>query len=119
MKTILIVDDEPDVPVLFEQYYEDEIAAHKVKFEYAADAKSALEMLKQLDYVLILTDINMPIMSGIELLRVIKTTMPEKKVVMVTAYGDEKNRKKCQEYGADCLITKPINFDSLRQFILE
>jgi CheY-like chemotaxis protein len=114
---LLVVDDESDVQFLFQQKFRKEIKAGEMQIEYALNETSALELLKSIenrsDY-LILTDINMPEMSGIELLKKIKARYPELKVFMITAYGDEQNFNMAKNLGADDYFTKPLQFDILK-----
>jgi CheY-like chemotaxis protein len=117
---ILIVDDEPDVELLFRQRFRKELRDGDYDFQFAFAAESALEYLESLepfDVVLVLSDINMPGMNGLELLRLIKTRFPELKVIMVTAYGDEANHATANGYGADDFITKPVDFNYLKDRI--
>ena len=71
-----------------------------------------------MEVVLILSDINMPAMNGLELLKIIKDKLPALKVFMITAYDDENNYRTAMEYGADDYITKPIDFSKLKSRIL-
>lgn len=117
---MLVVDDEADVKLLFEQKFRKEIKEGKVELLFALSGERALDILNNgaADVVLILSDINMPGMSGLELLHIIKTNSPNQKVFMITAYSDESNYRKAVEYGADDYITKPIDFDPLKKRIL-
>ena len=114
---LLVVDDESDVQFLFEQIFRREIKAGTMQIKYALNGISALRLLESLenktDY-LILTDINMPEMNGIELLKHIKERYPELRVIIITAYGDDNNRKIAKNLGADDYFTKPLQFDLLR-----
>lgn len=118
---MLVVDDEADVKLLFEQKFRREIKEGKVEMLFALSGEQALQILNNngsADVVLILSDINMPGMSGLELLHIIKTNTPDQKVFMITAYSDESNYRKAVEYGADDYITKPIDFEPLKKRIL-
>ena len=120
MKQILIIDDEFDIQLLFAQQFEEELSRGVLRFEFVRSAEEALIFLRKLsksDLILILSDINMPGMTGLELLRIIKAEMPHLPVAMVTAYGDEINRQKADAYGADAFITKPINFHLIKDII--
>lgn len=115
---VLIVDDEQDVEFLFRQRFRKELRDGDFNFHFAFTAENALNYLKTLkpfDVVLVLSDINMPGMNGLELLRLIKTDFPDLKVIMVTAYGDEANHKTAMGYGADDFITKPVDFNFLKE----
>ena len=118
---ILVVDDEKDIKFLFEQRFRKEIKAGKVAFLFAFSGEEAQDYLisNGADHVKkILSDINMPGMNGLELLKWIKNNFPELKVAMITAYGDEKNYQQAKEYGCDDYMTKPINFNHLKEKVL-
>ena len=120
MKQILIIDDEFDIQLLFAQQFEEEISKGELRFEFVRSGEEALTYLRKLsksDLILILSDIHMPGMTGLELLRIIKAEMPHLPVAMVTAYGDEVNRQKAATYGADDFVTKPINFNIIKNII--
>ncbi|MBE9583858.1 response regulator [Mucilaginibacter sp. JRF] len=118
---ILVVDDEADVQPLFLQRFRKEIRNQEVEFDFALSGEDALKYLedKHSEVVLILSDINMPGMSGIELLGHIREDFgdppPPPVVMMVTAYGDEENYKQAMEKGANDFLTKPLDFDLLKQ----
>lgn len=116
---ILVVDDERDVKALFEQRFRREIRSGEVNFEFAYSGEEALEFMRRHDHeaVLILSDINMPGMSGFELLRRIKQqhSEPPPVVMMITAYGDQENHRKAFELGANDFLTKPIDFSVLKE----
>lgn len=117
---ILVVDDEKDVEILFRQRFRKEIREGVVEFLFAFSGEQALRVLDQpegADLVLILSDINMPGMSGIELLRRLKLHAPDLRVFLVTAYGDSQNMQQAQDNGADNFINKPVDFDLLRREI--
>lgn len=114
---LLVVDDEKDVRLLFEQRFRREIKAGDVELVYAYSGEEALNLLRaadMADIILILSDINMPGMTGLELLRMVKQDLPDKGVLMITAYGDEKTRQTAEQYGADDFVTKPIDFNMLK-----
>jgi two-component system, chemotaxis family, chemotaxis protein CheY len=116
---ILVVDDEMDVQTLFEQRFRKEIKAGEIDLDFAFSGEQALEYLKEheSEAVLILSDINMPGMSGLELLRQIKQKFhePPPVVMIITAYGDEENRNIATELGADDFLTKPLDFLNLKE----
>jgi len=117
---VLIVDDEQDVELLFRQRFRKELKEAQMDFHFAFSAESAWEYLKGLspfDVILLLSDINMPGMNGLELLRLVKGEFPDLKVIMVTAYGDEANHQAALGYGADDFITKPVDFKLLKERI--
>jgi CheY-like chemotaxis protein len=118
---IMVVDDEEDVQLLFRQRFRREIKKGEIEFHFAFSAREALDYLHSQGpecVVLILSDINMPGMNGLELLKIIKETFPNLKVFMITAYGDEENFRIAMEYGADDYINKPVEFDKLKEKIL-
>jgi CheY-like chemotaxis protein len=115
--SILIVDDEPDVADLFRQRFRRETRAGSYVLHFAASGKDALDRLTgeiKPPLIVILSDINMPGMDGLELLRVIKEQRPELPVMMVTAYGDDERRRRAAEHGAMEFVTKPVDFDLLK-----
>lgn len=116
---ILVVDDEPDMQTLFQQRFRREIKDHTVDFAFATSGEEALDYLQQHFHqvVLILSDINMPGMSGFELLRRIKHDYhtPPPVVMMITAYGDTENYNQAISLGADNFLTKPIDFTQLKE----
>ena len=115
---ILVVDDEKDIQPLFLQRFRKEIRSGELKFEFAYSGEEALKYLNgnQHEAVLILSDINMPGMSGLDLLDKIKKEheVPPPFVMMITAYGDEENHKRAMELGADDFLTKPVDFNQLK-----
>jgi CheY-like chemotaxis protein len=115
---IMVVDDEQDMKLLFEQRFRKEIKAGQVAFLFAFSGEEARDYLKSTraeDINQILSDINMPGMNGLELLKWIKENYPELKVAMITAYGDQNNYKQALEYGCDDYMTKPIDFSQLKE----
>lgn len=120
-KKVIVVDDEKDMQTLFNQRFRKEIKQGEIAFLFASSAEEALEYLntyKQDCLALIVTDINMPGMNGLELLKIIKQTFSSLKVIMMTAYGDSQNYQTAMAYGADDYIHKPIEFSSLKEKIL-
>ncbi|MBR0693512.1 response regulator [Bradyrhizobium lablabi] len=114
---IVVVDDEPDVEGMFRQHFRRDLRSGRFVMEFAMSAPSALERVKAIpdpSLILILSDINMPGMSGLEMLPKVKADRPNVPVIMITAYGDEATRKKAADLGAAGLLTKPIEFDLLR-----
>lgn len=118
---ILVVDDEKDIQFLFEQRFRKEIRNGELSFVFAFSGEEALVCLADCDHeaVLILSDINMPGMSGLELLGKIKSAYhePPPVVMMITAYGDKDNFRRAMELGADDFLTKPVDFSSLKEKI--
>ncbi len=119
---ILVVDDETDVRELFLQRFRREIREKLLDFAFAYSGEEALAYLASYDHeaVLILSDINMPGMSGLELLRIIKQNsyIPPPVVMMITAYGDAENYSTAQSLGADDFLTKPVDFTNLREKLI-
>ena len=115
---ILVVDDEADVKSLFEQRFRKEIKSGEIDFDFALSGEEALSYLREhrSEVILILSDINMPGMSGIELLSKIREAYsePPPMVMMVTAYGDEENHRQAIENGANDFLTKPLDFTLLK-----
>ncbi|HEU4575895.1 MAG TPA: response regulator [Chitinophagaceae bacterium] len=116
---ILVVDDEKDMQLLFEQRFRKEIRNGITEFAFANSGEEALGYLQRHNHeaVLILSDINMPGMSGLELLQEIKTRYenPPPIVMMITAYGDPDNYNQAMRLGADDFLTKPIDFNQLKE----
>ena len=120
MMKILVVDDEADVQPLFIQRFRKEIKEHEIEFTFAFSGEEALDYLKehQQEIVLILSDINMPGMSGIELLSKIRKNYnfpPPPVVMMITAYSDEESKRQAMENGANDFLTKPLDFNLLKE----
>lgn len=119
MMNILVVDDEKDMQLLFEQRFRKEIREGQLRFAFAITGDEALYYLNKHPHeiVLILSDINMPGMSGLELLQRIKRDFldPPPVVMMVTAYGDSENYRQAMSLGADDFLTKPIDFTQLKE----
>ncbi len=115
---ILVVDDEQDIKTLFEQRFRKEIRNGEYVFAFANSGEEALNYVNKHEHeiVLILSDINMPGMSGLELLKKIKHIyeIPPPIVMMITAYGDEENYNKSVQLGADDFLTKPLDFNLLK-----
>jgi CheY-like chemotaxis protein len=117
---ILVVDDEPDVEALFRQHFRHDLRAGRFTMEFAQSAPAALHRITDatgVSLILILSDINMPGMSGLELLPKAKALRPDVPVIMITAYGDAETKRKALENGAEALLTKPIDFVTLRNEI--
>jgi len=114
---ILVVDDEPDVEVLFRQCFRRDLRAGRFTMEFAQSASAALQRItdaRGVQLILILSDINMPEMSGLELLPKAKALRPDVPVIMITAYGDAETKRKALQNGAEAFLTKPIDFVVLR-----
>jgi CheY-like chemotaxis protein len=117
---VLVVDDEPDVEVLFRQQFRRELRAGRFTMEFAPSAPAALKRItdaEAVSLILILSDINMPGMSGLELLPKARAARPDVPIIMITAYGDAETKRKALEGGAEALLTKPIDFVLLRNEI--
>jgi CheY-like chemotaxis protein len=114
---ILVVDDEADVEVLFRQQFRRDLRAGRFDMEFARSAPEALQCIsnaRDVRLILILSDINMPGMTGLELLPKAKALRPDVPIIMITAYGDEETKRRALEGGAEALLTKPIDFVALR-----
>src|SRR5215213_3097850 len=115
--SILVVDDESDVAELFRQRFRREVRQGTYAMHFANSGEDALERLTdgiEPTLIVILSDINMPGMDGLTLLREIKARRPDLPVMMVTAYGDNERRRMADELGATEFITKPVDFDLLK-----
>ena len=117
---VLVVDDEPDVEVLFRQQFRRDLRAGRFSMEFAQSALMALKRITEasgVSLILILSDINMPGMSGLELLHQAKALRPDVPIIMITAYGDAETKRQALERGAEALLTKSIDFGTLRSEI--
>ena len=123
MKKILVVDDERDMQMLFQQRFRKEIRDGEIEFAFAFSGEEALTYMQghEQEAILILSDINMPGMSGLELLRHIKAKYenPPPFVMMITAYGDDGNYNQSMKLGADDFLTKPLDFKILKEKLNE
>jgi CheY-like chemotaxis protein len=117
---VLVVDDEPDVQALFRQHFRRDLRAERFAMDFAMSATDALARIAgtiEQSLILILSDINMPGMSGLDMLPKVRELRPDVPVIMITAYGDAETRRKAIEGGATGLLTKPIDFALLREEI--
>lgn len=117
---VLVVDDEPDVEALFRQQFRRDLRAQRFVMDFANSAAGALARIAdtiEQSLILILSDINMPGMTGLEMLPKVKQMRPDVPVIMITAYGDPETRRKAIASGATGLLTKPIDFTLLREEI--
>ena len=116
--SILVVDDEPDVAEMFRQRFRREAKQGTYVLHFAASGEEALDKLAdgvRPELIVILSDINMPGMDGLSLLREIKTRRPDLPVMMVTAYGDDERRRRAEDAGALQFLSKPVDFDLLKE----
>ena len=114
---VLVVDDEPDVEALFRQHFRRDLRAGRFIMEFAQSAAAALRRITDatgMQLILVLSDINMPEMSGLELLPKAKALRPDVPVIMITAYGDAETKRKALQNGAEAFLIKPIDFVVLR-----
>ena len=114
---ILVVDDEPDVETLFRQQFRREMRSGRFSMDFATSAIEALRRVEAADagsLILLLSDINMPGMTGLELLPRVKAMRPDLPIIMITAYGDAETKRRALDSGAEALLTKPIDFGTLR-----
>ena len=117
---VLVVDDEPDVEALFRQQFRKDLRAQRFVMDFANSASEALKRVASTvgqPLILILSDINMPGMTGLEMLPKVKEMRPDVPVIMITAYGDPDTKRKAIACGATDLLTKPIDFALLREEI--
>ena len=117
---VLVVDDEPDVEALFRQQFRRDLRAQRFVMDFANSAAAALARIAatiEQSLILILSDINMPGMTGLEMLPKVREIRPDVPVIMITAYGDPETKRKAIESGATGLLTKPIDFTMLREEI--
>jgi CheY-like chemotaxis protein len=117
---VLVVDDEPDVEALFRQQFRRDLRAQRFIMDFATSARDALSRIAgpiDQTLILILSDINMPGMTGLEMLPKVREMRPDVPIIMITAYGDPETKRKAVESGATGLLTKPIDFALLREEI--
>jgi CheY-like chemotaxis protein len=117
---VLVVDDEPDVEALFRQQFRRDLRAQRFVMDFAISAGDALARIAntiEQSLILVLSDINMPGMTGLEMLPKVRELRPDVPVLMITAYGDTETKRKAIEGGASGLLTKPIDFTVLREEI--
>ena len=117
---VLVVDDEPDVEALFRQQFRRDLRSQRFVMDFAISAADALARIAgtiEQSLILILSDINMPGMTGLEMLPKVREMRPDVPVIMITAYGDPETKRKAIEGGAEGLLTKPIDFTLLREEI--
>ena len=115
---ILIADDEPDVVELFQQRFRHEVGDGTYRLHFASSGEGALTALSSgvdAQVMVVLSDINMPGMSGFELLQQVKSKWPSLPVLLISAYADEENRRRATECGADDFIAKPVDFATLKK----
>ena len=118
---VLVVDDEPDIEPLFRRQFRREMRKGLYRLDFALSGETALDMLDGLpgtEIILLVSDINMPGMSGLDLLPIVKTRRPDLPVVMISAYGDADTVSAAQRRGADQFLTKPVDFAKLRRDIM-
>jgi CheY-like chemotaxis protein len=117
---VLVVDDEPDVEALFRQQFRRDLRAQRFVMDFAVSAADALRRIAapiEQNLILILSDINMPGMTGLEMLPKVREMRPDVPIIMITAYSDPETRRKAIEGGATGLLPKPVDFTLLRQEI--
>jgi CheY-like chemotaxis protein len=118
--SILIVDDEPDIADLFRQRFRREVRQGQYVLHFSGSGEEALRRLAEIhpELIVILSDINMPGMDGLELLGEIRRVRPDLPVLMVTAYGDDDRKRRADELGAAAFLAKPVDFEQLKQHLL-
>ncbi|MXQ09195.1 response regulator [Alphaproteobacteria bacterium GH1-50] len=118
-RRILVVDDEPDMAELFRQQFRREIRKGVYEFRFAERGQEALDVLDGETPAVLLSDLNIPGMDGIELLERVKGLRPDLPVIMVTAYGDRGTTERVKGLGAETLVPKPVDFDLLKSTLSE
>jgi CheY-like chemotaxis protein len=117
---VLVVDDEPDVETLFRQQFRREVRQGLYTLDFASSGNAALDILDGHigeEIILLVSDINMPGMTGLELLPVVKQRRPDLPVFMISAYGDQDTIATAVERGANGFLTKPVDFPLLKRDI--
>lgn len=119
--TVLVVDDEEDAQSLMRQMFRREIRKGTLAFEFATSAREALTLMEGIDDagLLVLTDVNMPEMTGLELLAKVRAHNASLPIIMVTAYGDAEIRRRAEDLGANAFVQKPIDFTELRRLVAD
>jgi CheY-like chemotaxis protein len=120
MMKVLVVDDEKDIEFLYNLQFRKELRAGKMQLHYAFSGDEALAFMKTLDpfdLALLMSDVNMPGMTGFELLAETRKLFPQLNVILITAYNDARNRIMAEEGGAQAFLSKPLNFDELRNLL--
>ena len=118
-RRVLVVDDEPDVQVMFKQRMRREVRAGIYELFFAQSGLEALEVLRENPGIqLILTDLNMPGMDGMELLGALGESWPEVQAIVVSAYGDPQRINEARERGAQDFVVKPVDFSDLKEMLL-
>ena len=114
---VLVVDDEPDVEALFRQQFRHEMRAGRFVMDFASSGGQAIDRIREAEegsLILLFSDINMPGMSGLELLPRVREMLPDLPIIMITAYGDAATLRRAKEAGADGVYGKPIDFAALK-----
>jgi DNA-binding NtrC family response regulator len=115
---VLVVDDEPDVEALFRQQFRREVRQGQYLLDFALSGGEALTKLDGCigqQIILLVSDINMPGMNGLDLIPQVKARRPDMPVFMISAYGDAEREKTALERGASKFITKPVDFPQLKR----
>jgi DNA-binding NtrC family response regulator len=115
---VLVVDDEPDVEALFRQQFRREVRQGLYVLDFALSGEAALDKLDGCigeQIILLVSDINMPGMNGLDLVPKVKARRPDLPVFMISAYGDPERVKAAMERGASKFLTKPVDFPQLKQ----
>ncbi len=115
----MVIDDEKSIQRLFEQRFRKELRKGTIKFQFAFSGEDALKQIENVNPNLILSDINMPGMSGLELLQIIREKYPALTIFMITAYGNEEKQQQAKTYGANEYFVKPLDFKSLKKKIIK
>lgn len=117
---VLVVDDERDVELLFRQRFRKELRDNEISLHFEFSGEEAIKYLQTqspLEVMMVLSDINMPGMNGLQLVEKVKSEFPSLRVIMVSAYGDENNKYEARQKGVDDFVTKPVEFEILKSII--
>ncbi len=107
---ILVIEDEPEV----RESYVDMFEFLGYQVDVAENGMAGLEKLKKRDYQIVFTDLNMPVMDGLQTLRLIKKNYPNTEVIVITGFATIENAIKAMKQGAFDYITKPVSFEHVR-----
>ena len=115
MVRILIIEDDEEMRALLR----DSLVEEGFEFDSVGDGSEAIRKLVKEPFDLVITDIRMPGLTGLDILPGIKKLQPETCVIVITAFGSEEVRRKCFDRGATAYLEKPINMSRLKTLIQE
>lgn len=114
-KKILVVDDEPTIRKNINEYFTE----FGFKITEAVDGEDAIIACSKEEFDLVLTDIRMPKMNGLKLLKSLKSLRPELPVVLMTGYDLSKKEIASLQYKADAYVLKPFSLEHIEKIITD